>query len=141
MAASDNDDRARNAMLAARQARWNLAADGVILTKYGGGAPHADMSLTARLCEELGMRTTVQVSDMSRDRRAESALLFNYPEVDAIVYVGGNGTRWAVPALERVVGGSPATAEALGKAQELEASRVCGVVSQQGASKLRAFVT
>jgi len=141
MAASDNGDRARNAMLAARQAQWNLAANGVILTKYGGGAPHADMSLTARLCEELGMQTTVQVSDMSRDRRAESALLFNYPEVDAIVYVGGNDTRWAVPALERVVGGSPEATEALGKSQELDASRVCGVVSQQGASKLRAFVT
>ncbi len=77
MAGSDNDDRARNAMLAAHQARWSLAAEGVILTKYGGGAPHADMALTAKLCEELGMRTAVQASDMSRDRRAESALLFN----------------------------------------------------------------
>ncbi len=34
--------------LAAELAKWNLAADGVVLTKYGGGAPHADMALTAR---------------------------------------------------------------------------------------------
>ena len=93
VAASDNEERDRICMLASEHVKWNLAADGVILTKYGGGAPHADMSMTARRCEELGIRTTVQVSDMSWDRRAESALLFNYPEVDAIVYVGGRGYR------------------------------------------------
>jgi glycine reductase len=140
MAGSDNDDRARNAMLAAMQAKWNLAADGVILTKYGGGAPHADMALTAKLCEELGMRTAVQVSDMSQDRRAESALLFNYAEVDAIVYVGGNDTRWSVPAVPRVIAGTPAAAEVLQATQILDAGRLCGVTSQQGASHLRSFV-
>ena len=140
MAGSDNDDRARNAMLAAHQAKWSLAAEGIILTKYGGGAPHADMALTAKLCEELGMRTAVQASDMSQDRRAESALLFNYDEVDAIVYVGGNDTRWTVPAVPRVIAGTPASATALAAAQVLDAGRLCGVTSQQGASHLRAFV-
>jgi glycine reductase len=140
MAGSDNDDRARNAMLAAHQAKWSLAADGVILTKYGGGAPHADMALTAKLCEELDMRTAVQVSDMSRDRRAESALLFNYDEVDAIVYVGGTDTHWTVPAASRVIAGTPEAATALAAAQVLDAGRLCGVTNQQGASHLRAFV-
>ena len=140
MAGSDNDDRARNAMLAAHQAKWSLAAEGIVLTKYGGGAPHADMALTAKLCEELDMRTAVQVSDMSRDRRAESALLFNYDEVDAIVYVGGNDTHWTVPAVPRVIAGTPAAAEALQAAQVLDAGRLCGVTNQQGASHLRAFV-
>jgi glycine reductase len=140
MAGSDNDDRARNAMLAAHQAKWSLAAEGIILTKYGGGAPHADMALTAKLCEELDMRTAVQVSDMSRDRRAESALLFNYDEVDAIVYVGGTDTRWTVPAVSRVIAGTPEAATALAAAQVLDAGRLCGVTNQQGASHLRAFV-
>jgi sarcosine reductase len=140
MAGSDNDDRARNAMLAAHQAKWSLAAEGVILTKYGGGAPHADMALTAKLCEELGMRTAVQASDMSQDRRAESALLFNYAEVDAIVYVGGNDTHWTVSAVPRVIAGTPEAATALAAAQVLDAGRLCGVTSQQGASHLRAFV-
>jgi glycine reductase complex component B subunit alpha and beta len=140
MAGSDNDDRARNAMLAAQQAKWSLAADGIILTKYGGGAPHADMALTAKLCEELGMRTVVQASDMSQDRRAESALLFNYAEVDAIVYVGGNDTRWTVPAVARVIAGAPEAAATLAAAQVLDAGRLCGVTSQQGASHLRSFV-
>ena len=140
MAASDNEDRERNCMLASDMVKWNLAADGVALTKYGGGAPHADMALTARLCEESGIYTTVQVSDMSRDRQAESALLFNYPEVDAIIYVGGGDTYWNLPAVEKVVAGSPAMATALEVAQEIPAGGICGVTSQQGISKLRCFV-
>jgi glycine reductase len=127
-------------MMAAEQAKWNLAADGVVLTKYGGGAPHADMSQTARRCEELGIRTTVQVSDMSWDRRVESALLFNYPEVDAIVYVGGRDTEWQVPASARVIAGNGELAEDLGAPRTLAATNVCGVSSQQGISRLRSMV-
>jgi sarcosine reductase len=139
-AASDNDDRARNCMLAAQQAKWLLNADGVILTKYGGGAPHVDMALTAQMCEALGIRTTVQVSDMSKDRRAESALLFNYAEVDAMVYVGGRDTVWSAPAAERTIAGTPEAMADLATAQQLEAERICGVTSQQGASHLQALV-
>lgn len=140
MAGSDNDDRARNCMLAAQQAKWTLAADGVVLTKYGGGAPHVDMALTAQLCEELGIRTTVQVEDMSHDRRAESALLFNYAAVDAIVYGGRLGTCWPAPAVEWAIAGDAEAAATLGAAQQLDADRVCGVANLQGASRLRSFV-
>ena len=140
MAASDNEQRERNAMMSAELAKWNLAADGAVLTKFGGGAPHADMALTARFCEVLGIRTSVQVSDMSLDRRVESALLFNYDEVDALVYVGGHDTRWAVTAAERVIAGNAEAREALVVPQELAANIVCGVTSQQGASRLRSFV-
>jgi hypothetical protein len=49
----------------------------------------------------------MQASDMSQDRRAESALLFNYAEVDAIVYVGGNDMRWTVPVVPRAIAGTP----------------------------------
>jgi len=140
VAASDNEERDRICMMAAEQAKWNLAADGVVMTKYGGGAPHADMSQTARRCEELGIRTTVQVSDMSWDRRVESALLFNYPEVDAIVYVGGRDTEWQVPASARVIAGNGELAEDLGAPRTLAATNVCGVSSQQGISRLRSMV-
>jgi hypothetical protein len=92
------------------------------------------------MCEVLGIRTTVQVEDMSRDRRAESSQLFNYAEVDAVVHVGGNDTRWSVPAVERAIAGNPEDASALGASQQLDASRLCGVTNQQGASRLRSFV-
>lgn len=140
MAASDNDERARNCMLAAQQAQWTLGADGVVFTKYGGGAPHADMALTARMCEHLGIRTVVQVEDMSHDRRAESSQLFNYPEVDAMVHVGRHDTIWQVPAVPRAIAGAPEEAAALGAARQLDASTICGVINQQGASRLRSFV-
>jgi sarcosine reductase len=140
VAASDEVDRNRNCMVAAHTAKQVLGADGVVLTKYGGGAPHADMGLTAHLCEEMGMRTTVQVSDAARDRRAESALLFSYDDVDAIVYGGGNDMKWSVPAAERVLAGSADAADALGAPQELGAASVVGVVNQQGSSRLRAVV-
>ena len=140
VAASDEVDRDRNCMVAAHTAKDTLGADAVVLTKYGGGAPHADMGLTAHLCEQLGMRTAVQVSDAARDRRAESAMLFSYDDVDAIVYGGGNDMSWTVPAAERVLAGSPQAAEALSAPQEIGAASVLGVVNQQGASRLRAVV-
>ena len=80
----DNEDRDRGTQIAAHLTKWSLNADAAVLTKYGGGVPHADMAETARLLENTGVRTSVMVSDMSRDRRVESALLFNFPEVDAI---------------------------------------------------------
>ncbi len=141
VAASRDEDRNLNCMMAAHLARWVLQADGLVLTKYGGGAPHSDMALTARLCERMGMRTAVQVSDMSRDRRTESALLFNFPEVDAIVYGGGSDTRWEVPGVERTVGGNSAVALALSAPQVLTAQNVCGVINQQGAQRLQGMVT
>ena len=140
VAASLEEDRNRNCMLAAHLAKWNLGAEGVILTKYGGGAPHVDMGETARICEAMGMRTVVQVSDSSGDRRAESAMLFNYPEVDAIIYGGGGDTGWDVKPVEQVIGGSPQVAQSLASMTYIQAQALCGVTNQQGASHIRATV-
>jgi len=140
IAGTDNEDRDRNCRAAASLVKWVLNADATVLTKYGGGVPHADMAETARLLEGLGVRTAVMVSDMSRDRRVESALLFNFPEVNAIVYCGGNGTKWEAPLVERVIAGSPEMGEALAGVREIGALNVVGVANQQGASWLRAVV-
>ncbi len=140
IAGSDNADRDRNCRTAANLVRWALNADAAVLTKYGGGVPHADLAETARLLESQGVRTAVMVSDVSRDRRVESALLFNFPEVDAIVYGGGNDTRWQVEPATRVVAATPAIGERLAGVRELGAMNVAGVANQQGASRLRAVV-
>jgi len=140
IAGADNKDRDRNCRAAAHLVRWALNADAAVLTKYGGGVPHADMAETARLLEGMGIRTAVMVSDLSRDRRAESALLFNHPEVNAIVYCGGNGTRWRAPRVERVIAGSAEMIESLAGPMEIEALNVVGVANEQGASRLRAVV-
>lgn len=140
IAGSDNFDRERQCRAAANLVKWNLNADGAVLSKYGGGLPHADLSETARLLEGMGIKTAVMVSDVSRDRRVESALLFNVPEVNAIVYNGGNGTEYAIPRAERVIAAKPELAELLTGPMVIDANNIIGVTNQQGASRMRALV-
>ena len=136
IAATDNADRDRNCRASANLVKRVLGADAAVLTKYGGGAPHADLAETGRLLEGMGVRTAVMATDVARDRRVESALLFNTPEVDAIVYCGGMDTRWQVEPAQRIVAGSPRMAEALSGIRELRAQNVAGVTNLQGASRL-----
>jgi len=140
VAGSDNFDRERQCRAAANLVKWNLQADGAVLSKYGGGLPHADLSETARLLENMGIRTAVMVSDVSRDRRVESALLFNVPEVNAIVYNGGNGTQWQVPRLDRIIAATAEFAELLEGPMTIDATNIVGVTNQQGASRMRSLV-
>jgi glycine reductase complex component B subunit alpha and beta len=140
IAAADNFDRDRNCRFAANLVRWALKADAAVLTKFGGGVPHADLAETARLLENMGIKTAVQVTDLARDRRVESALLFNFPEVNAIVCIGGNSTTWNAPRLERVIAASPEMVERLRGPFELEAMSVIGVSNQQGVSRLRSMI-
>ena len=140
IAGSDNFDRERHCNAAANLVKWNLQADGAVLSKYGGGLPHADLAETARLLEKMGVKTAVMVSDVSRDRRVESALLFNVPEVNAIVYNGGNGTHWEVPKVDRVVAATPEFTELLTGPMKIDASNIVGVTNQQGASRMRSLV-
>jgi glycine reductase complex component B subunit alpha and beta len=142
MAGSDNVDRDLNCAMAASLAKWTLGADAAILTKVGGGAPHADMGLTAHYCEELGIRTSVMVGppNLSPERTVESSTLFNYPDVDAIVFNSGGAYDLPAAPVERVVAPDPETVEELQGLDSLPALRVCGVTNQQGAQRLRTFV-
>ncbi len=102
--------------------------------------PHTDLSETARLLETMGVKTAVQVTDAARDHKVESALLFNFPEVDAIVCIGGNDTQWKLPQVERVIAANSGLAELLAGPLEIESHNVIGVANQQGASRLRSMV-
>jgi glycine reductase len=140
IASADNCDRERNCHYAANLVKWALRADAAVLTKFGGGVPHTDLSETARLLECDGIKTAVQVTDLARDHRVESALLFNFPEVDAIVCIGGNSTHWRLPAVQRVIAANRGLAELLAGPFEIESHNVIGVANQQGASRLRSMV-
>ncbi|HET9551129.1 MAG TPA: hypothetical protein VFQ03_13200, partial [Candidatus Binatia bacterium] len=87
-----------------------------------------------------GVTTAVQVTDLARDHRVESALLFNFPEVNAIVCIGGNSTHWRLPTVERVIAANSGLAELLAGPLEIESLNVVGVANQQGASRLRSMV-
>jgi glycine reductase len=140
IASAENFDRERNTRFAAHLVKWSLKADAAVLTKFGGGVPHTDLAETARLLEWAGIKTAVQVTDLARDRRVESALLFNFPEVDAIVCIGGNDTRWKLPRVERAIAANSGLAELLAGPLEIDAHNVIGVANQQGASRLRSMV-
>jgi hypothetical protein len=140
VAGAENFDRERQCHAAANLVKWALKADGAVLSKYGGGLPHADLAETARLLEGMGISTAVMVSDVSRDRRVESALLFNVPEVNAIVYNGGNGTTWNIPRADRVIAATPELAELLSGPMTIEAANLVGVTNQQGASRMRSMI-
>jgi hypothetical protein len=140
VASANNFDRERNTRFAANLVKWALRADAVVLTKFGGGVPHTDLAETARLLECEGVKTAVQVTDLARDHRVESALLFNCPEVDAIVCIGGNDTHWKLPQVERVIAANSGLAELLAGPLEIDALNISGVANQQGASKLRSIV-
>ncbi len=140
IASADNFDRERNTRFTANLVEWALKADAAVLTKFGGGVPHTDLSETARLLERAGIKTAVQVTDLARDHRVESALLFNFPEVNAIVCVGGNSTQWRVPPVQRVIAANSGLAEVLAGPFEIDSLNVVGVANQQGASRLRSMV-
>ena len=140
IASANNFDRERNCRFNANLVKWALRADAAVLTKSGGGVPHTDLSETARLLENMAIKTAVQVTDLARDHRVESALLFNFPEVDAIVCIGGNDTSWELPTAERVIAATPEMAELLRGPLHIESLNVVGVANQQGASRLRSMV-
>jgi glycine reductase complex component B subunit alpha and beta len=140
IAAADNLDRERNTEFAAHLVTWALRAEAAVLTKFGGGVPHSDLAETARLLERHRVKTAVQVTDLARDHRVESALLFNSPEVDAIVCIGGNGTRWQLPRAERVLAANGGMAELLAGPVEIDSLNIVGVANQQGASRLRSVI-
>ena len=140
--ADAREERERNCMLAAKLAKWTLRADGAVVTKYAGGAPHTDMFETARLCESLGVDTVVLASPVvGPDGDANSAMVMKAPEVDAVVFLGGVGeTPWHVPVMERVIAGNPEAGELLAGVRAIGPGNICGVMNNQGNSRYASVV-
>lgn len=93
----------RTVAIAARLVKSILGADGVILTKAGGGAPEIAMVQTADKCEELGMRTVAIIW-----RRLESSdvggTFFDLPRVNARVSTGVVEELVSLPSMEKIIG-------------------------------------
>lgn len=104
--AHDNErENERAAIMASNLAKQVLEADGAILTKCGGGIPEISMALTARRCEELGIRTAVTITHYTADAGdADGSVLFKMPEIDAIVSGGTPWTPITLPPVDRIIG-------------------------------------
>lgn len=133
---STEPERERSAIMAANLVKSVLGADGVILTKAGGGAPEIAMAQTADECEARGVRTALIMWQLhSADL---GGALFNLPRVNAII---GTGTVWesiSLPPVERVIGRPvtlPTGASANGELERIK-WRISGATDQLGYSKL-----
>jgi glycine reductase len=131
-------ERERAVIIASNLVRHILRADGVVLSKSGGGAPHVDMAEVARRCEQLGVRTSLLAWEVSEGGGSEGAALFNHPEVDAVVNFGPNGHAFALPAVERVITSGNHSAGKLAGALKANANRLTGVMDQLGSGTLTA---
>jgi glycine reductase len=139
VAQATEPERVRSAFLAAGLVAHTLGADGAVLTKIGGGAPHVDMAQAAAQCEALGVKTTVVVEDMSTDGSAEGMLLFDFPGVDAMVNVGSSQEPLALPAMDRVVGADDLAPRLVGETRGTYGT-LCGAIEQVGATRVMAEV-
>ena len=139
VAQATEPERVRSAFLTAGLVAHTLGADGAVLTKIGGGAPHVDMAQAAAQCEALGVKTTVVVEDMSTDGSAEGMLLFDFPGVDAMVNVGSAQAPLTLPAMDRVVGADDLAAKLRGEARATYGA-LCGAIEQIGATRVMSEV-
>ena len=139
VAQATEPERVRSAFLVAGLVAHTLGADGAVLTKIGGGAPHVDMAQAASQCEALGVKTTAVVEDMSTDGSAEGMLLFDLPGVDALVNVGSSQEPITLPAMDRVVGADDLAPRLLAESRATYGG-LCGAIEQVGATRVMAEV-
>lgn len=132
VAGNQSEERDRNAVMAANLAKHVLGADGAVLTKAHGGAPHVHLAVTGDRCEELGIKTVWMVEEQSGGGSAEGSLIFSSPNADALVNVGGSAEMLRLPTVERVLGGTLA----LGGALDWRVGQITGSVIDLGASRL-----
>jgi sarcosine reductase len=133
-------ERERAMNIAAKLAKEILGVDGLILNKFGGGAPMVDTSQRALACERLGMKTVIIQGDI-RYPDGGNGLIFNYPECNAIVNTGA----LVVPImqdteqLEQVIGLPAEVKSPVANGPTGKPIQILGAIEQLGSSKLRAF--
>jgi sarcosine reductase len=140
--ASENiSENQRSAIMASNLAKWVLGADGIILTKSGGGAPEVPMAMIAQRCEELGIKTTIALWHIPVDTNDTRGglVVFNMPELDAIVSAGTPWQKVKLPSVERIIGTPVERPEATPVVGEIERMLrwIRGSQDQVGGGRLR----
>jgi glycine reductase len=126
------EERDRSTILSSNLVKWTLKADGVVLTKTIGGAPHVDMGLVAARCEELGVKSAMLVSIAGE---GEDSALFNDPSLNAIVSTASSASVKLGP-VERVIAAQPELAEQVQAGLTVGGGRFSGSSDHLGSSRL-----
>jgi sarcosine reductase len=98
-------DKKRSALMAAKLIKYALGADGVIISKEGGGHPDIDLIECCEECERLGVLSSLINCEMlSPDGTGTSMVAFS-KLANCIVSVGNVDEMVDLPSVERVIGG------------------------------------
>ena len=85
----------------------NLRADGVIITKEGGGNADTDLMLMCQKCETEGIRTVVIGNEAAGTDGADPSLAHTVEASDAFVTTGNNDASVKLDAVTEVIGQGP----------------------------------
>lgn len=131
----------RTAMLSAHLAASVLGAEGVIISKDGGGQADADLMLCCERCEEAGVKTLILATEgAGKDGTSIGALADFSARANAIVSTGIREEVVRLPRTGRVIG-KTAMMSAQGEPEEeieLPLTQIVGALSFFGESKLGA---
>ena len=98
-------EKKRSASMAAKLMRFVLDAEGVLITKEGGGHPDIDLMECCEQCELLGIKSSLINCEMlSPDGTGNSMVAFSR-FADCIISVGNIEEMIDLPSVERVMGG------------------------------------
>jgi glycine reductase complex component B subunit alpha and beta len=101
---------ARTSMLASGLLKNALQADGVIITKEGGGHTDVDLMENCNACEYLGIKTVLIDNEwLGPDGAGEFPLLASSSNADAMISVGNADAVVRLAPMDRVIGGSKLT--------------------------------
>ena len=97
----------RTSMMASGLLKNVLAAEGVIITKEGGGHTDVDLMENCNACERIGIETVLIDNEwLSPDGDGEFPLLASSPNADAMISVGNMDGVVGLEPMDRIIGGT-----------------------------------
>ena len=133
----------RTAIMSANLLKEVLNAEGVIISKEGGGHTDVDIMENCEECEKLGIKTVLLDNEwLGSDGTGELPLICISPSANAMVSVGNFEEVIELPAMNRVVGGDQMP-DITGNTKEkltIPVSLVPSAISQLGFTYLKTEV-
>jgi glycine reductase len=120
-----------------------LNAEGVIVSKEGGGHTDVDIMENCEQCERLGIRTVLLDNEfVGPDGTGELPIICVTSSANAMISVGNFEEAIEIPAMKRVIGGEkmPDIAGGMHEKRSIPVSLVIGAISQVGFTHLRTEV-
>ena len=115
----------------------NLGAEGVVITKEGGGNADTDLMLMCQMCEAEGIRTVVIGNEAAGTDGADPSLAHIVEAADAFVTTGNNDEPVKLDAVAEVIGQGPLP----GVTGDLKESLILPVGRINGATNLLGYNT